>query len=870
MQADQGTALEQIRERLDDLQRTLHSVLAAKDPERLEAEDSQQFTIGNLEYLQEKLQSLSLSEQNLKRQQDTLDSLTFESRPVRHSQIAIAHEKTFKWALATEKDPSLGPSIGAWLKQGDGIFWVSGKPGSGKSTLMKYIADSSITSDLITEWARPCKAAIVSHYFWITGTSMQKSQKGLLQSLLYDILRQCPDLIEQTCAERWKGCDSAGPWSLVELHEALQAFVNRDNPKLKVCFVIDGLDEYSGDHEDRTQLCQTLKSLATSGTVKLCLSSRPWNIFEEQFGLQFPKLYIQDLTQQDIQNYATSRLETHTRWAAVSAKHSQGQWLVSEIVAKSNGVFLWVVLVTKLLREGLTNRDAFVDLRRRLESFPSELEPFFKTMLEAVEDFYYSHMSTALQIANASTESHLSFLIYNFHFQEYEDSNYAIDHPIQFMNEGEIEEIRDNTSWHIDSRTRGLLEVNPHDGTVTVLHRTVRDFLKTREMYEFLIAKTDSRLNFCPILSILKAHIAMIKISIVPYRTTSRIFGKFETASSFVHESHNIVLKLVTQALRYASELEFNTSYDIRHHALLDELDRTLLSMLSKDNCDLLTRSWSKMKQEFFREQLLELGLFDYLHSKLDCEPDFLKHIKSLPILRFFSPEPSTNKNVQLNRGRGIDVLVHLLKNRGIDPNKGGNSQGISPWSQLLALARQWSISERKTATRFLSLLLEEGIIELFLIAEADPGASIAGSTPDANGSRFATVVYLDLCFDVLSRSPPIQALYLHVLLRFLQLSSDEVLKSATEEFCAALNNEHGEELQWNLPFFAKVANMIRLTLSSRGPRAEESLRSLHHTGKRIFPLNLYTTETVATKSRGRKRKQGSSSDRRRKNRRET
>lgn len=61
-------------------------------------------------------------------------------------------------------------------------------------------------------------------------------------------------------------------------------------------------------------------------------------------------------------------------------------------------------------------------------------------------------MSTALQIGNTSTENHLSFLIYNFHLQEYEDSDYAINHPIQSMNEAEIEEIRRNTSWHLDSR----------------------------------------------------------------------------------------------------------------------------------------------------------------------------------------------------------------------------------------------------------------------------------------------------------------------------------------------------------------------------------------------------------------------------------
>lgn len=820
----------------------------------------------DVDCLQEKLQSLSLSTKDLKKQQAILESLAFESRPIRHTQIAAAHEKTFKWALTMNQNPTLGPSIGAWLKQGDGIFWVSGKPGSGKSTLMKYIADSSITSRFITEWAQPCRAAIVSHYFWITGTSMQKSQQGLLQTLLYEIFRQCPDLIEQTCVERWNSPQSGDSWSLVELREALQTFVARDHASLKLCFFIDGLDEYSGDHEDRIRLCRTLKGLAKSGNVKLCLSSRPWNIFEEEFGFEFPKLYMQDLTRDDIQRYALCRLEEHTRWAAVSANHSQGQWLVSEIAAKSNGVFLWVFLVTKLLREGLTNRDAFADLRRRLESFPSELEPFFKTMLEAVEPFYHSYMSTALQIANASTESQLSFLAYSFHFQEYEDTDYAINHPIRLMNEDEIKEIRSNTSWHLDSRTRGLLEVNPRDGTVTFIHRTARDFLNTQEIYDFLISKIDSRLNFRPSLSILKAHIAMIKTSSVPNQITRKGFGAFGAVDG--NEKDHIMVGLMSQALRYASVIESHMTGDVRHRALLDELDRSLLCMLSGSNCEYVPSYLSNMKQAFLRERLVNFGLFDYLRSKLDSDPAFLRNIGVLPIMRFLSTELS--KTMLLQRGPGTDFLVCLLDNRGTDPNKEDDCNGLSPWNELLShICHWWSSPKPKKATHSLSFLLEEKILKLFLKSGADPGARIMGRASLASRTykrRAAAIVYLEFCFDVLDQSPPIQALYLDVLSEFLRLSSDGLLRKVINEFCTILSNSDKEELHWNLPFLAKVNNMLRLSLGTRGPGTAESLQSLDELGKQVFPLNLYTPLNDANEPGRKKRKRESGSGRKRKN----
>jgi hypothetical protein len=874
LQANQEKSLQQISDGIKDLQQRLRLGIEVGYAQR----QQDHFTTDDVRFLQQKLQALSLSENILKKQQAILGSLTFESRPVRHAQIPVAHEKTFKWALRTVQDPKLGLSIGAWLKDGNGIFWVSGKPGSGKSTIMKYIADSEITSRLITEWAQPDRAAIISHYFWIAGTSLQKSQLGLLRTLLYDIFRQCPDIMEKTCVERWNHPESATTWSLMELHEALQAVVARDHASLRLCFFIDGLDEYSGDHEDRSRLCRTLKGLAASGNVKLCLSSRPWNVFEEEFGMGYPKLYMQDLTRDDIHSYALSRLAEHARWATVSAKHSQGQWLVSEIAAKSNGVFLWVFLVTKLLREGLTNRDTFADLRRRLESFPSELEPFFKAMLEAVEPFYHSHMSTALQIANASKQGQSNFLVYSFHFQEYEDVNYAINHPIRTLDDDEIEEIQSNTSWHLDSRTRGLLEVHK-DGTVHFIHRTARDFLNTQEMHDFLIAKVDRRLNFHPILSILKAHIAMIKISFFRNRITRRVFGEFDEImpSSFVELGATTCLSsggfppplaLTSNSLGYASELESQMSGDIRHHALLDELDRSLLLILSRSSCTLNFNYWSNREQALLREQLIRLQLFDYLLSKLNSEPNFLANIGTPPVHLFLAIDADENMNIQIQRGRGTDVLACLLENRGIDPNKEVESQDISIWNQLLANLCRWWSTNRKSATQILSFLLNEGILKLFLKAGADPNTLVFAPNPCSLGTcvdRAASVVYLELCFDVLERSPRIQALYLDVLSDFVQLTAEEVLKTAVDEFCMIVSNKDREDLHCNLHLLAKVTNVLRLELDAR-PGTAESLQTLDELRQRVFQLDSYAPGNILKAAKKRKRKQESGLGRKRKN----
>jgi len=89
-----------------------------------------------------------------------LSALTFEQRPLRHGSIPDAHQKTFEWAfkdmemVGGESSPTDSTSLTSvidpdakaqasqlvqWLKHGSGTFWISGKPGSGKSTLMKFL-----------------------------------------------------------------------------------------------------------------------------------------------------------------------------------------------------------------------------------------------------------------------------------------------------------------------------------------------------------------------------------------------------------------------------------------------------------------------------------------------------------------------------------------------------------------------------------------------------------------------------------------------------------------------------------------------------------------------------------------------------------
>jgi len=195
---------------------------------------------------------------------------------------------------------------------------------------------------------------------------------------------------------------------------------------------------------------------------------------------------MQDLTRNDILEYTRSRMHEHPRWhSLVAANPLRGEWLIQEVGIRSSGVFLWAFLVTNRLREGLTNWDGFLDIQRRLESIPVELVAFFKQILDSVDSFCHDKMSTMLQVAVEAKEP-LPARAYTCLEKEYDDSNYVFQLPVRPYTGEEEQESREQTSWRLDSRTRGLLEMDQMSGSVTFIHWTVLDFLRTREMAEYL------------------------------------------------------------------------------------------------------------------------------------------------------------------------------------------------------------------------------------------------------------------------------------------------------------------------------------------------------------------------------------------------
>ncbi|KAF7532276.1 hypothetical protein G7054_g8109 [Neopestalotiopsis clavispora] len=101
----------------------------------------------------------------------------------RYEHIDSNFGHTFSWAFENSK---IG--LSQWLRKGEGIFWINGKPGSGKSTFMKFLLNDSRTTELLHQWKSMPGRITANFFFNHRGTHLQKSFKGLMRSLFGQLL----------------------------------------------------------------------------------------------------------------------------------------------------------------------------------------------------------------------------------------------------------------------------------------------------------------------------------------------------------------------------------------------------------------------------------------------------------------------------------------------------------------------------------------------------------------------------------------------------------------------------------------------------------------------------------------------------------
>jgi len=476
-----------------------------------------------------------------------LESLRYPTMTARMENMEKAHIRTFDWIFQECKsDEILWDSFSKWLTDNSGIYWINGKAGSGKSTLMRYIYANPKTRRLLSNWAAPLPPTTAKFFFWNNGNKLQKDRVGFLRSILYEIFDQHRGLILNLLPALWARSYTSliqsitlrkrETWSVAILRQLFQKLVAQDKIPLKVCLFVDGLDEYDGGHGKIVELIQDISKLAS---VKVCMSSRPLKIFKDTFR-SAQKLCLEDLTFQDIRQYAMDRLGENARFKQLTLEEPiKAPKFVEEVVSKADGEFLWAVLAVKSLLAELDNRDGIPDLQRRLGLLPKKLGDMYAYILHKTDPSYQRKASEYFQILRAvnlvdeimsSAEEDPEMLtIFGLALADDADSDLAGALNSPTWTDLAITQKCENMIDRLKVYCSGLLEVHSYDSStcsmslrpryavaeswrrVQYIHRTLREYLEQPQSWKSQLQLTSSY-GFNPHLQMLKSYMLQFKV----------------------------------------------------------------------------------------------------------------------------------------------------------------------------------------------------------------------------------------------------------------------------------------------------------------------------------------------------------------------
>lgn len=445
----------------------------------------------------------------------------------RYQDIAEAHKRTFEWCY---EEP--GPGLVQWLRNGSGIFWVNGKAGSGKSTLMKFVFDDERTKTALARESCREHQSLVGFFFSDRGTDLEKTLTGLLRSILLQILSSFPGLVPFILPQYRRGL-SQGVHTDREIHEwldrdlrsALETITKQKSVSGDVCMFIDGLDEYSGDHEEIVEIFRSIVALSnvSSIRVKICVSSRPLIVFKHGFRT-FRHLKVQDLTSRDIETYVIETLQSYGDLnkplpsAVTLNKTTSPANLVAGIVCKASGVFLWVRLVVKSLGEGLRDGDNVSELYDRLATLPSDLDDLYRSMLQKIPSQYRENATQLFGIVHQANLMKTLLNIFQLALAD-DGPEVAIARPCRPMDQQAKLARSHNMADRVQSRCAGLIEVlacdDPEDfdnSKVQLIHQTFKKFLDAPENQRYWRSGGPTQVD--PDLSILSSLVSKMKIEV--------------------------------------------------------------------------------------------------------------------------------------------------------------------------------------------------------------------------------------------------------------------------------------------------------------------------------------------------------------------
>ncbi|OKL58590.1 hypothetical protein UA08_06084 [Talaromyces atroroseus] len=303
---------------------------------------------------------------------DILKSLAFSQMLDRRCSIRKPHTSTCNWILETD-------AYKHWLQQSTGIFWLKGKPGAGKSTIMRFLYNR-----LRGECRRsPEKGIALEFFFCARGGELQRIPLGMLRALLNQLFRQDPTA-RQCIREQYEEKSSAfgygertWTWQPQELEVLLQDAIVTAAQTQPVTIFIDALDEAGAQF--LSGLANYINQLTTA--AKICISCRHYPTPPYIPGVE---VRVENHNSGDIATFVNDRLKIGYLTEADSPDSMIWEDLKADLTKLAAGNFQWTDLIVPLVGTKIAEGESPEEVRRCLQIVPDKLGDTYRRILQNV------------------------------------------------------------------------------------------------------------------------------------------------------------------------------------------------------------------------------------------------------------------------------------------------------------------------------------------------------------------------------------------------------------------------------------------------------------------------------------------------------
>ncbi|RBA15689.1 hypothetical protein FPRO05_12296 [Fusarium proliferatum] len=404
------------------------------------------------------------------------------------------------------------------------------------------------------------------------------------------------------------------------------------HPDIKFCFFVDGLDEYMGQSHE---IAQAVQELSDTPNIKLGVSSRPWNTFEAAFGHDEKALLrVHEHNREDIRRYVHEILGQHRSFKQLVLENQEYQRVLHKIVSKAKGMFLWVFLVVRNMKESLPNEDTVKMMERIVDDFPSELEDYFGRMLDIIVPRYHEASSRILLgVMESNTLIPLTLVAHIL--PEEEDGPVSVDH------------------LHSLRKLRARLKAYCGDLMTVVEDLGYRtNFTDCHERIDFLHRTVNDYLHSPPVKCKLQSRVPQCFNPSESIVQTASPYFKFANQSINIALPHPVVEIIISEAAKL-EEVEYE--YDV---SIVDEVR------------EYVVKSNTRPSNREFVKLALQRGFYSYIREKFKDMSVFRCGLDATWALRYVLFEVDFHGQQQAMVAYKIKPrMVRALLDRGANPN---------------------------------------------------------------------------------------------------------------------------------------------------------------------------------------------------------